>query len=346
MTCHLPELRQQSSKEMGVSKSVRFHRIGGPEVLQIEDVTIAEPHAGEVRIKTRAIGLNRAEAMFRSRSYTFDPVFPAQLGYEAAGVVDAVGAEVDGLKIGDAVSVIPAFSFADYGMYGEYVIAPARAVVKHPPSLSWDTAAAIWMPFVTAWGALIDIAHLERGDTVVIPAASSSVGLAAIQVARHVGATPVALSRTSAKAAELKQAGAAHIVATEEQDVVTELLRLTDGKGARVVFDPVGGPMFGKLAQATAVGGIMFIYGALSPAATLLPLMPALARHLTIRGYELFEVTTRDDKLNQAKAFILGGLASGHFKPRIARTFPFDQIVEAHRFLEAGEQVGKIVVMV
>lgn len=329
-----------------MSKSVRFHQVGGPEVLKIETFPIPVPGVGEVRIKTRAIGLNRAEAMYRSGAYVSAPVFPAQLGYEAAGIIDAVGDGVDGFVVGDTVSVIPAFSFAEYGMYGQDVIAPARAVVKHPRSLSWEMAAAIWMPFVTVWGALIDIAKLTKGDVVVIPAASSSVGLAAIQVARYVGALPVALSRTSSKADELKAAGAAHVIATAEQDVTAELLRITDGKGARVVFDPVGGPAFEKLAQATAIGGIIFIYGALSPDATPLPLMAVLGRHLTIRGYELFEVTSRDDKLRLAKEFVLQGLASGHFSPRIARTFPFERIVEAHRFLEANAQVGKVVVTV
>ena len=329
-----------------MSKSVRFHQIGGPEVLKIETTAIPVPGVGEVRIKTKAIGLNRAEVMYRSGAYVSAPVFPAQLGYEAAGIVDAVGDDVEGLKVGDAVSVIPAFSFAEYGMYGEDVIAPARAVVKHPRSLSWELAAATWMPFVTVWGALIDIAKIARDDVIVIPAASSSVGLAAIQVARYVGALPVALSRTSSKADELKAAGAAHVIATTEQDVVAEILRITEGKGARVIFDPVGGPMFENLAQATAIGGIMFIYGALSLDATPLPLMAVLGRHLTIRGYELFEVTSQDDKLNQAKDFVLQGLASGHFSPKIAKTFPFERIVEAHRFLEANAQVGKVVVTV
>jgi NADPH:quinone reductase-like Zn-dependent oxidoreductase len=325
---------------------VRFHEIGGPEVLKLEEAPAPQPGPGQVRIKVRAIGLNRAEAMYRSGNYVHAPIFPAQLGYEAAGEIDAIGPGVEGFAVGDRVSVIPAFGFDEYGLYGEQVLAPARATVKHPAGLSWEEAAAVWMQYVTAWGALIDIARLGRGDVVLLPAASSSVGLAAIQIARFVGAIPVALTRRSAKAAELKEAGAEHVIATEEQDLVAEVMRITDGKGARVVFDPVGGPTFAKLAEATAIRGIIFIYGALSTAPTPLPVLAVLGRKLTIRGYQLFEVTGDDAKLGAAKAFVLDGLAKGAFRPKIARTFPLAQIVEAHRYLESNAQVGKVVVTV
>jgi NADPH:quinone reductase-like Zn-dependent oxidoreductase len=125
-------------------------------------------------------------------------------------------------------------------------MATARKVlfvlVKHPAALSWEEAAAAWMQFATAWVGLIDIANLSAGDVVLITAASSSVGLAAIQVARRTGAVPVALTRRSRKAAALKRAGAEHAIATEEQDIAKEVSRLTGGKGARVIFDAVGGP--------------------------------------------------------------------------------------------------------
>jgi NADPH:quinone reductase-like Zn-dependent oxidoreductase len=329
-----------------MARKVLFHEVGGPDVLRIESVPAPVPGPGEVRLRVKAIGLNRAEIMYRSGAYVQDPVYPAQLGYEAAGEIDAVGPGVAGFAAGDRVSVIPAFGFSEYGLYGDLVLAPARATVKHPASLSWEEAAATWMQYVTVWGALIDIAKLGPGDVVLLPAASSSVGLAAIQVARRVGATPIALTRTSAKAAALKEAGAAHVIATETQDVVAEVMRLTDGKGARVVFDPVGGPMFGKLAEAAEEGGILFIYGALSPEPLSMPVLAVLAKHLTIRGYELFEVTGDDVKIEAAKAFVLDGLLADAFKPKIAKTFPFEQIADAHRYMETNAQVGKVVVTV
>jgi NADPH:quinone reductase-like Zn-dependent oxidoreductase len=133
------------------------------------------------------------------------------------------------------------------------------AVTHHPASLSWAEAAAVWLQYLTAYGALIDLGKLTKGDTILIPAASSSVGLAAIQIAKRVGAVPVALTRGKSKRQALLDAGAAHVIATDEQDLVKEVLGITGGKGARVVFDPVGGPTFAKLAQATARLGILFL---------------------------------------------------------------------------------------
>jgi NADPH:quinone reductase-like Zn-dependent oxidoreductase len=181
---------------------------------------------------------------------------------------------------------------------------------------------------------------------VLIPAASSSVGLAAIQVANMVGATPVALTRSAAKVDALKEAGAKHVVVTSEQGIAAEVLRLTDGGGARVVFDPVGGRTFAELVKATAVGGTLVLYGALSKDETPLPVLEVLGRRLTIRGYVLFEATEDDAALEAAKRFVLDGLRRGLLRPQIAKTFDFDAIVEAHRYLESNAQVGKVVVVV
>ncbi len=330
-----------------MSRIVRFHETGGPEVLKIEEVEVPAPKKGEVRIAVKALGLNRAEAMFRAGQYLEQPKFPARIGYEASGTVEAIGEGVEDLQVGNAVSTIPGFSLNDYGVYGEVALAPASAVAKHPASLSWEEAAAIWMQYATAYGALVDIGKLKKRDTVLIPAASSSVGLAAIQIANLIGAKPIALTRTSEKRQALLDAGAAHVIATEEQDLVAEVMKLTRKKGARLVFDPVAGPTLAKLAAATKERGIIFQYGALSSEPTPLPLMDVLGKSLTVRGYLLFEITGNPKRLQKAKQFITDGLASGKLKPVIARTFSgLESIVEAHRYLESNEQIGKIVVTV
>jgi NADPH:quinone reductase-like Zn-dependent oxidoreductase len=329
-----------------MSRIVRFAAPGGPEVLKFEDVVVPEAGPGEVRIQVKAIGINRAEAMFREDAYIESPILPARLGYEAVGVINSVGDGVTGFTLGDTVNTVPAFSMNQYGMYGEVVLAPAHAVVKHPPSLSYAEAASIWMMFITAYGALIEDARLKPQDTVLIPAASSSVGLAAIQLSNLAGATPIALTRTSAKRGQLLDAGAKHVIATDEQDLVAEVLKLTNGKGARVVFDPVGGPTFSKLMEVLAIRGTIYLYGALSDQVTAIPVLDFLAKMQTIKAHNIWLTSGDPGRQKAAVDYILQGLASGRLKPVIDKTFAFDEIVEVHRYLEANGQFGKIVVTV
>lgn len=325
---------------------VRFDHHGGPEVLRIEEVALASPAEGEVQIRVQAIGLNRAESLFRRGTYIETPVFPSGLGLEAAGVVTAVGVGVVGFKPEDVVSIIPPTSMGHWPTYGEFINYPAGLVVKHPANLRIEEAAAAWMQYLTAYGALIDIARLGRGDFVVVSAASSSVGLAAIQIAHLVGATPIAVTRTSSKRQALLEAGAAHVVASAEEDLAAALRDITHSKGVRVVLDPIGGPIFEPLTEAMSRGGILIEYGGLSGEPTPFPLQAVLGKMLTLRGYLVHEVIADPTRLAAAKAYIVDGLASGALRPIIARTFEFDRIVEAHRYLESNEQFGKIVVTV
>jgi NADPH:quinone reductase-like Zn-dependent oxidoreductase len=329
-----------------MSTAIRFHRTGGPEVLQYDEVDPGDPGPGEVRLRVRALGLNRAEAMFRSGAYLETPVLPSRLGYEASGEVEAVGPDVTDFAPGDAVSTIPAFSMTRYGVYGDTAIVPAHAVARRPANLSWSEAAAIWMQYLTAYGALVQAGGMGKGDAVIITAASSSVGLAAIQIANSLGALPIAATRTSAKREALLRAGAAHVVATEEQDLAAEVMRITHDKGARLAFDPVCGPGVEALANALAEQGTLFLYGALGSGATPFPLFTALAKNLTLRGYTLFSVTGDPERLERGKRFVLAGVAAGKFKPLIARSFPFAEMVAAHSYMESNQQVGKIVVTV
>jgi len=240
-----------------MARTIRFHRHGGPDVLTIEDIDIPPPGPGEVRIRTRALGLNRAEALFRAGSYIEQAQFPSGIGLEAAGLIESVGAGVDGFSPGDAVSLVPPRSMVSSPVHGELVTVPVELAIKHPPTLSWDAAAASWMQYLTAYGALIDIARLRQGEHVAITAASSSVGLAAILIANRVGAIPIAVTRTARKAQALREAGAAHVVASAEEDIEARLKQIAGEDGIRVVLDAVGGPAFQPLTAAMAPGGIL-----------------------------------------------------------------------------------------
>jgi NADPH:quinone reductase-like Zn-dependent oxidoreductase len=329
-----------------MSRTIKFAKAGGPEVLEFIETQVPAPGPTEVRIKVKAIGINRAEAMWRNDAYIEPVKYPAGLGYEAAGIVDAVGRDVTGFAVDDEVNTIPAFSMNQYFMYGEVVLAPEYAVVKHPKSLSFPEAASIWMMFVTAYGALVEDAKVTKGDFVIIPAASSSVGLAAIQITNYAGATSIALTRTSAKRQQLLDAGAAHVIATQELDLVQEVMRITDGKGARVAFDPVGGPTFPKLISALAFQGIVYLYGALSEDVTPLPALDMIGKMLTIKAHNIWLTSGDETRRKAAVAYVLKGLEAGALKPVIDRTFKFDDMVEVHRYLEQNAQFGKIVVTV
>jgi NADPH:quinone reductase-like Zn-dependent oxidoreductase len=254
-----------------MSRVVEFSEAGGPEVLRFKNVDVPEAGPGQLRIRVKAIGLNRAESMWREDKYIEPVKFPARLGYEAVGTVDSVGKDVTTIAIGDEVNTIPSFSMNQYGMYGEVVLAPIHAVVKHPKGLSPVEAASIWMMFVTAYGALIEDAKITSQDAVVIPSASSSVGLAAIQIA---------------------------------------------------------------------------LYGALSDQATTVPPLALIAKILTIKGHNIWATSGNPERQKAAVDFVINGLEKGKLKPIIDRVLPFDKIVDAHRYLEASEQVGKIVVTV
>ena len=327
-----------------MSRIVEFTSYGAPEVLKFKNVPDPQPAAGEVRIRVKAIGLNRAESMWRHGEYIEPVNLPARLGYEAAGTIDALGEGVAGFKIGEAVDVIPNFSMNEYATYGDLIVVPAGSIVKQPASLSFVEAASGWMMFVTAYSALIEDAKVTKDDFVLIPAASSSVGLAAVQIANYAGATSIALTRTSAKKKQLLEAGAAHVIATEEVDLVQEVTRITGGKGARVAFDSIGGPNFPKLIAALAFQGIVYIYGALSDGVTPLPVLEMIAKMPTIKGHNIWLTSGDPQRLKTAVAFIRRGFDEGKLKPVIDRIFSFDEIAEAHRYLETNGQFGKITV--
>jgi NADPH:quinone reductase-like Zn-dependent oxidoreductase len=327
-------------------KIVRFHSIGGPENLKLEEVPSRDPGEGEVKLRVQAVGLNRAEAMYLRGLYFEKPKLPSGIGYEAAGIVDGVGPGVDRSWVGKQVATIPGFSMNTNSVLGEEAVVPANSLAEYPAKLSPAEAAAIWMQYLTAYGALVTFGSVKHGDFVIITAASSSVGLAAIQIVNAEGGTAIAATRKSNKRSELLSLGAAYVIATEEEDIAQEVNKITNGNGARLIFDPVAGPGVEKLAEAAAYHGIIFEYGALSMQPTPFPLMSAAPKGLSIRGYSLGELRRDPQLLKTAKQYVFDGLADGRFHPKIAKTFPLAQSAEAYAYLESNQQVGKVVITI
>ncbi len=327
-----------------MTRAIRFHETGGPDKLLLEDIAIGAPGTGHVRIKVEAVGLNRAEAMYRAGNYPTKPALPSLIGYEGVGTIVALGDGVSDYAVGQRVCVLPMISQGDYGIWADEAIVPTRILLPAPEGMDATHAAAIWMQYMTAY-AVYEVANVGPNDAVIIPAASSSVGVAAIQLCNWAGAIPIAATRTSAKADALKAVGAAHVVATEEEDLVARVMEITGGKGARCAFDPVGGPYVDTLARALAERGILFVYGGLSGQPTPYPHWPMAFKGCSMRGWVASEIWNHPHRFAAAREKVLAGLALGKLEPVIAKVFNgLESLPEANTFLESNQQIGKVVV--
>ncbi len=324
--------------------TIRFHELGGPEVLRYEDVPVRTPAAGEVRIRVDAIGLNRAEVNFRRGTYLEQPVLPAGLGFECAGEVLEVGPGVARWAPGDAVSVVPTFSQNDYPVYAREAVVPAAALVARPPGMDAITGAAIWVPYLAVYGMVAEAVRVRPGDHVVITAGNNSIGMAGIQVVRHLGAVPITTA-PAAQRAVLLDAGAEAVVVPGDGDLTAALRDATGGAGADLVLDAVGGPQVEQLVAACAPGAAVIVHGGLSGRPT--PLPAGTYAPVWLRRFHLFEVTAAPAVLRRAEHFVRAGFAAGAFAPTVDRVFDFDDVAAAHTYVDSPDRApGKPVLRV
>jgi NADPH:quinone reductase-like Zn-dependent oxidoreductase len=338
------------------AKMIRFHQTGRPDVLKVEDALLRGPQAGEVLVRMQAFGLSRIDALWREGSYFEQPVFPSGIGYDAAGVIESVGPGVHRVKAGDRVSTLPAVSLIDYPAHAEVVVYPENALFTHPQNLSAEQAASVNLGLFTAYFALVELARMESDQFVVITAASSSMGTAAIQVAKALGARCIAVTRSEGKRKRLLQAGADHVVVAGADDVQEAILEITHGEGAHVVYDGVAGPGLEELVWATRRRGSVIVYGHLGAmdATTRLPLGACFLRGINLYpSFKVFDYTGNHKlgisqnpaAIERAKSFIAAGLASGILQATIDRVFTgLREYVAAHKYIGDNTQTGKIIV--
>lgn len=330
-------------------KVITFSELGGPEVLNLVDESSQQPQAGEVRVSMHATGLNRAEWLFIQGQYMVQPKLPSRVGMEGSGVIEAVGSNVTDWQVGDAVCVTPNFDAVQYGVCGETAVVPAEALVNKPDNLSFEAGAAVWMAYPTAYGGLVYRGGLIKGadQAVVISAASSSVGLAAMQTAKDHGATVIATTRTDAKKEPLMAAGADHVIVTQQENLVERVQEITAGKGFDIAFDPVAGSFLSELAEAAKPEARIVEYGVLSMARTDFPLFPAIGKGFQVSGFHVvYHLFQHAQRFAQAKAYILDGLQRGVLQPVIHQTFRLTQVVEAYNHMAQNQQFGKIVIKI
>lgn len=320
-----------------------FDETGEPDVLHILEEPVPVPGPGEVRIAMEAIGLNRLDQMMRTGTYPGRFRLPhARLGCEGTGTVDALGAGVEGWSVGDPIIITALPTMDVNGTYADYVTLPADSIVARPDGLDPVHAAALWVAGSTAYGSLVEKAAMRPADHVLITAASSGVGLAAIQVANQIGAVPIAVTRRAAKRDRLLQAGAAAVIVTDEEDLHDTVGRLTGGTGVDIILDSVMGPGLSDLARAARPGGTLVTVGWLDPRPASFP----TGGPLTINRYVGFELLLNPAAVARISAFLSAGIRSGAIDPVIDSVYSLDDAVEAHRRLDAADGFGKIVLTV
>ena len=321
---------------------VVFDEFGGPDVMHVVEEPAVEPAAGEVRVKIEAFAVNPLDQMMRSgTSPATVPLPHARLGIEGTGVIDALGPGITGLETGDPVILAAIPDASVKGSYAEYTTVPASRVIARPAGLAITQAAAIWVAYSTAYGALVEKAGMRPGDQVLITAASGGVGRAAMQIANQIGAVPIAVTRHTAKKDDLLAAGAAGVIATDHADVAEAVARHTGGTGADIILDLVMGPGQQDLLKAARPEGTLVAAGYLDPRPAPFPATP-----LTIFRYRSFEHTLNDIVVKRMAAFLNAGVRLGALRPAIDKVFTLDDVAEAHRHLEKGLHAGKIVVTV
>jgi NADPH:quinone reductase-like Zn-dependent oxidoreductase len=322
---------------------VVFDEFGGPEVMHVVEEPVVDPGAGEVRVRIEAFAVNPLDQMVRSGTSPAPIPLPhARLGVEGTGVIDALGAGVTGLEIGDPVILAAVPDASVRGSYAQYTTLPASRVVARPAELAVPEAAAIWVACSTAYGALVEKAGMRPGDHVLVTAASGGVGRAAMQIANQIGAVPIALTRHRAKTDDLLAAGAAAVIATDRSDVAEAVRHHTGGTGADIVLDLVMGPGQPDLLRAARPGATLVTAGFLDPRPTPFPAAPTLR----IFSYRSFEHTLDPVVVRRMSAFLNAGVRLGALRPAIDRVFALDDVADAHRHLEKGQHTGKIVVTV
>lgn len=322
-------------------KAIQFGSFGDAEVLHVAEVSRPEPGAGELLIRLEAASVNRADILLRSGRYHTLPPLPATPGTEGAGVIADVGAGVEGFAVGDRV-----VAWGPTGFYAEYALARAERTVPVPDVVSFATAAALPVAWLTARASLRELGRLAAGETVLIHAAGSGVGTAAIQTAKADGATVIAVVGSAEKAALVRDLGADHVLRRDRDDLLAETKRLTDGRGADLVLDLVGGATFPISVRATAAGGRVVAVANLTGEPSTIDTRDFYPRNVSILGFQFTSRQTLGWDPRPDLAALLAELADGRYRVVLDGVFTLEDAARAHHRVEENATLGKVVLSV
>ncbi|HEX7009610.1 MAG TPA: zinc-binding dehydrogenase [Phycisphaeraceae bacterium] len=339
-------------------KVVVVEQFGGVDQLQVRELPTPEPGPGQVRVRLTSIGLNHAELMARRGEYRLvsgDPPFTP--GLEGGGIIDAIGPDIDPDRLGQRIILSPDATRRGAGLGGSYrshFIVPADKAMPAPDAIPDDQLGAIWMPYLTAWGCLVWQQQLGPGQIIALTAASSSVALAAAQIARHRGATTIGLTRSAQKAKAIQQLDTAaydHLLTTHEPDGKMkpwhrDLRQLLDDRGVDVFFDPIAaGEYLQSEIYSLAPHGCIWVYGLLGKPGTV-DVTPLIRKHAAIRGWSLTELIEAGEAVWQPGCqHIFEGFAQGIYRQHLGGSFKLDDVQHAHHVMERGEHLGKLVLI-
>jgi NADPH2:quinone reductase len=330
-------------KTMGM-RAIVIREPGGPEVLELRDVPSPEPARGEVRVRVRATAVNRADLLQRLGMYPAPYGSPPDIpGLEIAGEVDALGEGVRELSKGDRV-----FGIIGGGGYAEQVVVHARALARVPEGLGLTDAAAVPEAFVTAWDAMVDQARLRAGETVLVHAAGSGVGSAAMQIAKAIGARVIGTARTPEKVGHARELGFGETLVVEGGAFAEQVLARTDGRGVDVVVELVGGAYLAQDLVCIAPGGRIVVVGTMGGVRAELVLTALMRKRVELRGTVL-RSRPLEEKILAARMLErnLGPLfAEKTLRPVVDRVLPLAQAADAHRLVQANTTFGKVVLEV
>ena len=318
-------------------RAIRFHRTGGPEVLQLDEIPLPEPGPGEIRIALRFAGVNFIDTYLRSGLYPAGPL-PAAAGKEGAGIISAVGAGVTAPVVGDRVAFWDAT-----GSYADEVLLPATRALPLPGALSFELGAALALQGMTAHYLVHGIRPVEPGDTVLIHAAAGGVGLLATQLAKRAGARIFGTCSTPAKAELARAAGCDEVILYTETSFADAVLAATSGRGVDLTIDGVGQTTFLDSVRATRVRGTLVAFGQSS--GMIAPFSPrAVLGSRTLVTASLFDYTRTSEELAARSAFVFALATSGDLDVRIDSVFPLAEAADAHRRLESRATAGKLLI--
>ena len=323
-----------------MTKAIRIHRTGGPEVMELLDVDLPPPGPGEAQIRHHAIGINYIDIYFRTGLYPMP--LPGGLGMEGAGVVEAVGEGVEHVKPGDRV----AYAGRPNGAYAEARNLPADKLVVLPDNIGFDTAAAMMLQGMTVQYLLHRTVPLKAGDTILFHAAAGGVGLIACQWAKLMGVTLIGTAGSEEKAALARAHGAHHVINYNTENFTEKVREITGGKGVRAVFDSIGKDTFLASLDCLEPLGTMVSFGSASG-----PVPPFALSELASRGSlfvtrpSLMDYTAKRADLEATAASLFGVVSSGEVKIEVNQRYPLADVARAHRELEGRQTTGSSILL-